>query len=604
MKIKSLKKGYSQVNLIYFDVETKFSKGIEKDISVTYHTFKVAVVKNNEKRYVCYSKDELTEKILELCIKRKRVNGKRKRVKNIVFAHNADYDFRFLNWDLILNKYDITNKSMKPFFVDLREKRNCKRKTNILILDSLNWFKASLKKLGDIFGLKKFDINFESCSMKELIEYCKRDVDILEKVVEFLDNMHKEYDIWWTLSIAQMTYRIFRKHFLDKTLFSPNIDDIMKLERNSYKGGRVEVFDLNRFEEIFKYDINSLYPYIMKTSKVPIKLKSYYSKKHCDKLSFQQKRIILDKELKQDKLIIVEATIEEYSDFPTISVRKEGKLIFPNGRFKCYLTTNEYLKVKDKVKDIHQFSVYHGDLLFRKFVDTFYSKRNIAKANKNKVMSYFYKILLNSLYGKFGQRRFEFKRFKELDDFKEFGIIEHIDAETFENHHVHYFLGKAFKKEIYEDNPRAFVAIASHITANARLELYKYIQENKDKIVYCDTDSVFLTEQRLENNYNDSKTLGGMKFEGTLKNFKAYGCKDYEGFVQGKLQRKLKGVPKSATLTKENQFKYSKVLKHRETIHRFKDMKMREVKMTKNLKRDYDKRIVNKDKSTKPLLIK
>lgn len=597
MRIKKLKQGYSEKNLIFFDVETSFE---EKDDFILQH-FKLAVIKRGNHSKTVFSEKDLTKELLDLCVKRKRKGEKRHTVQNLVFAHNADFDFRFLDWDMLLEEYDLVNKSMQPFFVELVEKTDSKRKKSIVFLDSMNWFRDSLKNLGKMFGLPKGDIDFETCSMKELETYCIRDVDILEKAILFLDDMHRNYDIRWTVSIAQMAYRIFRKDFLKYDLFCPDKEDIIRLERDSYKGGRVEVFDTNIQPKIWKYDINSLYPSVMKNIRVPVKIINYFNKLQCREFNINDLLIKLDDEISKGNLIIARCRIIEDDNIPIASVRLNGKLVFPNGAFETVLTTYEFERLREKILSVSEYSVYEGDYLFKDFVDEFYSLRKHAKNKKNDVLNWFYKIILNSLYGKFGQRRFDFERIRECDGFLDFGIIEHIDDETLENHHVHIFNGKAFLKTTDEINPRAFVAIASHITSYARLILWQYLKENKKTVVYCDTDSVFLNRPR--NDYNDDKTLGKMKYEGILETFQAFGAKDYVGTFKGDIQRKLKGVPKSAKQIGKNTFQYNKILKHRETIRRYKDFQVRQVKVVKNLTREYDKREVEKDGSTRPVKI-
>lgn len=38
------------------------------------------------------------------------------------------------------------------------------------------------------------------------------------------------------------------------------------------------------------------------------------------------------------------------------------------------------------------------------------------------------------------------------------------------------------------------IAIAAHVTAQARLHLYKYLEKLQDRVLYCDTDSVIFLD--------------------------------------------------------------------------------------------------------------
>lgn len=55
---------------------------------------------------------------------------------------------------------------------------------------------------------------------------------------------------------------------------------------------------------------------------------------------------------------------------------------------------------------IYEFMRFSAEPIFKDFILNIYAKRLIAKKEGRSDLVYFYKLLMNSLYGKFGQRKF------------------------------------------------------------------------------------------------------------------------------------------------------------------------------------------------------
>lgn len=57
------------------------------------------------------------------------------------------------------------------------------------------------------------------------------------------------------------------------------------------------------------------------------------------------------------------------------------------------------------------------------------------------------------------------------------------------------------------------IAIAAHVTAQARLHLYSFMEQLGDRVLYCDTDSVFFTEGPNDPKIEQGDFLGQMTDE-------------------------------------------------------------------------------------------
>jgi hypothetical protein len=75
----------------------------------------------------------------------------------------------------------------------------------------------------------------------------------------------------------------------------------------------------------------------------------------------------------------------------------------------------------------------------------------------------------------------------------------------------------------YSDSPAILPYISAAITSYSRLTLHKYLMSNPGKMVYSDTDSVFIEDLELK----AGDGLGDLKFENHWKKFAAIQPKFY-----------------------------------------------------------------------------
>lgn len=275
-----------------------------------------------------------------------------------------------------------------------------------------------------------------------------------------------------------------------------------------YLGGKCLVNPLKRGVvqfNVYKYDVNSMYPAQMKSMLYPYgapKKRTKYIKNNDIKvlcISAVCGRILSDK-------------IPIFQDFDS---KEFESTLYISERF---LIWEEELLELEKWYDLS----YHIEYVLyykakpcqgaKEFVDKFYEiKKNSKGAVKNGA-----KLELNSSYGKLAQKI-------------ERNLVQY---ELTEEGYVHL---KSIGSKTDEKSMLS-VLVGSRITALARVCLMQYIREIchenvKDNFIYCDTDSVHaLTEYKD----TDEKELGKMKNEGVFKYAlylapKSYLMQDYEG---------------------------------------------------------------------------
>ena len=510
-----------------------------------------------------------------------------------VFAHNIFYDTKLSRVIELLVKnhgYEIDRVYLTHSDTTIiRLKKGNKR---MVFIDTLNYFKCPLRELGKVVGCEKMEIDIFNASEKELFEYCKRDVEIIKKAILRLCEFLEKNDLGsfgWTVS--SIAFKVFRHKFMKHKICIHHNKEVQELEKNAYYGGRVEVYVVGkRLQNVYKLDVNSMYPYVMKKYRYPTKLVKYVKECSIDELK---------RRIKNGFLAIGRFVVE--TNEPVYPFRHKGKLYFPVNRFETYLSTPEieYALKKGHIKEVKEVAFYGGDYIFKDFVNTLYNERLNAKKDNRIADVTFFKYLLNSLYGKFGQREREILYELKTDDIQYYCQDSKLNGIPIDEIGFYNKVFYVNKEEKFSFN--SFCAIAVHVTAYARMYLYKLIKKAGIKnVYYVDTDSLFVNEEGYKrlSKYLDNYELGKLKLE-DIGELIAYNVKNYE-FNNLK---KCKGIPKKAEC-KDGVYYWWSFEKLRGSLR--KQLSLEGVHLIirhRRLVTPYDKRIVKPDGTTEPLPI-
>jgi len=411
-----------------------------------------------------------------------------------------------------------------------------------------NYFNIPVVTIGKSVGLKKLDVDFKDVSESNLRVYCKRDVEIIFKAFKSLYYFIKEGKkggIGYTL--PSVAYSCYTHSFLPRNIAVHTEKDILELERKAYYGGRCECFFIGKKKDItlYKLDVNSMYPYVMKHNDFPVKL--YKAGNDISLKNFAR--------IKDCYCYVAEVMVKTKK--PVYAYRQKGKVIFPTGEFKTYLTTPSllYALSQGHLVRISKLIAYQKANLFKTYVDYFYNKRQDFTKEGNTAFSYICKILLNSLYGKFGQKSSTMLWEKKNDNGKDFRtIIWQVQEQRFYVHQSFFGLEQmVIQKEC--EGLNSMPAIAAHVTDYARLYLWELIEKAGYKnCLYIDTDSLIINDQgykRLDRFIHPNE-IGMLKVEATAHSLDIKGAKHY---IFGN-KRKIKGIPKAAVALKGDRFKF------------------------------------------------
>jgi len=370
------------------------------------------------------------------------------------------------------------------------------------LLDSIKLIPLALDKACKTFKLTGKDSlpldTHESDSRWEV--YNRQDCEALWSVLGRFhamveDNLGGEVGIT-TPATAMKTWR--RKYLTHKI---PRGEDAHEFVFSTYCGGRVEVFQ-REASALSYYDINSSYPAVMREP-MP-----------CDEPIWWQgepPEVFLRSDSEYVGFVEADVELDEY--IPPLPVKRDSKLLFPTGRVSGRWDWAELSLVRGCIRRWGRSVWFKSKPLLRTMVEDLYPYRDKSRQGYDEGLAYVVKILLNSLYGKFGQNALR-RKVVPWDENLPKGAIP-VD-------------GTAESPVWYIDEevtaPYIMPQIAAHVTSLARIKLYRHMVAAGDALAYCDTDSI-ITSGQLET----STALGelkdeypGVTFDGTFLAPKLY----------------------------------------------------------------------------------
>ncbi len=507
-----------------------------------------------------------------------------------IIARNVVFDFTILKgWKHLRKdawKLKFFHNNGVSCIVNIR-----KGNKSIVFLDSMNWFPESLAKTGERLGIPKMKIDFETCTEQELSVYCRNDVRIdyenFKQFIRFLVGNTISRLCYTRASTAMAAYML--RHY-NTPIYIHNNAEAIALERASYKGGRCECFFIGNpgYDSYYVLDVNSLYPFVMRNNPSPVKYKRItgcISVKHL-------------KRLLRDYAIVATVLIE--TNEPVYAVRKE-RTLFPIGTFETTLCTPEldYALKHKHLKEVYACVVYEQANIFKSYVDTIYTLRRDFISAGVDIYQNLCKYLLNSLYGKWGQKA---ENWVKIGDCPNEPDREELlfTNESNKVMRLRYLLGEVFELKTYGEAYNSFPAISSHVTAYARMYLWSLMQlAGKGNFFYCDTDSLIVNDKGMDNltPVLDETKLGFMKHEETTHHLVIHGLKDYEKDSK----TVIKGIRRDAVKVSEGVYRQEQWSSFKGLLHSG-DVNQYTVKtVTKHLSRKYTKGIVLESGVVKPI---
>ena len=333
------------------------------------------------------------------------------------------FNCKIVQWE------NFTLRYFRHKFLELR--RDGKKK---IIYDVYSFFnKSFLKviKLLDIdltilekevleLGKKDRENNFKLMNEKEIILFNKNECIITSKICDtiyvlmkksyFFNQYHKEKDFYTTsfYGASAIANKFLNNFDLQASNFTMMFTDdkIKKVIKSAYYGGRMEALKIGTFRYVFMYDINSSYPAaineLREIKNIYLKTDSFFIK--------DLKQIYKFMGVVDTNLYYISMEIFDIEMIGLLPIRhKSGMLFFPKKVKGWYygIEVNQIIEYAKKyfidVIILKEIVFELGDKIFNNEINTIYKQRVKLKQNDD-IQHYIYKIMLNSIYGKFAQR--------------------------------------------------------------------------------------------------------------------------------------------------------------------------------------------------------
>ena len=477
-----------------------------------------------------------------------------------LYFHNLKFDSEFIfNWLLregytcIKDKKDRADKTFTTLISDMNQIYSIeiffeikgKRTNKVLIYDSLKILNFSVEQIAKDFDLPIRKLELDYTAKREIghtlteheIDYIRNDVEIMARALDYMFKTDLK-----KMTIGGDALFDYKRMISSFTHYFPVLPyEIDQDIRQSYRGGFTYLNECYKGATLgagWVLDVNSLYPSVMYNELLPF-----------------GEPLFFDGAYEEDKLyplyvqsISVSFEIKE-NHIPTVQLKNNANFIpteyitSSNGDIVDLVLTNvdlELFKDHYNIEYIRyncgwKFKGLKG--LFKDYIDKWTTVKIESKKTNNLAMYRISKLMLNSLYGKFGLNPNIRSKYPELD---EKGIITY----------------KFYEKETREP---IYIPIAAFITSYARnktirtsqaIKEYSIKNYGKDYYIYSDTDSIhtLFTDTEILKQFVDidDYRLGAWKLESQFVKGKYLRAKSYiEMSPEGKLNCTVAGLPKN-----------------------------------------------------------
>lgn len=435
----------------------------------------------------------------------------------------------------------------------------------IMACDTLNYFPVPLSALGGTVGLPKLDMPGDNATDDAWIEYCRRDVEIVQAAVCKLIAFADKHDIGQFRPTASgLAMSAFRHRFMRHKIACPDDPEIKAMEREAYYGGRTEsffhgqVFDTfseqreaanlhptitpsEEFGPLYNLDVTGLFAYAMWKNAFPVHL---IARAEC------AKPIKIPPQRTPDNMIARCYMDARYASYP---VRRPGQTVYAKGRFRTWLPGPE-LRLgceHNDVDGVDKWMMYETEPIFTDYIDYFWRERKRCQESGDTCFAALCKMLMNGLYGKFGQRNAKWKWRLDVMSPAPWGRWFTIDNVSGE---VHQFRSVGWQCQVEcppAEHKDSFPAIAAFVTSYARLHMSGlFTVAGFGNVYHSAVDSMIVNEEGYHRlvraGYVNCNDLGCLRLIGVHDSGYFWGPNHYrlgDNIVCAGLSRKATPLP-------------------------------------------------------------
>jgi DNA polymerase type B, organellar and viral len=414
------------------------------------------------------------------------------------------------------------------------------------IVDIRNWYRCHLRELpGAESGYLSLLVHGSEPMDSPKLSSQEDRVILEHTVIGLLNTIHThDMGVMQATGPAQ-AMQCFRHKFMDQQILIHDNKEARKLERACYYGGRVEPFFIGTIYRdddigvpqsipgtdhavlrapgpIYNLDVSGLYPSIMRLKDLPCRLASAPAGP------------IDESAVTPDALRTWCAEVTVASEIQTYPYRTDTQTLWCTGRFRTFLCGPELADawMNGHIAKVHLACPYNTNVLFTRYVDYWWAVRQRAKEVGDLHGARLAKLMLNSLYGKFGQKMRRWDTVLGEKPRERWGSYALVNADTKQIRILRGLAGVLQERTECEDYRQSFPAISAFVTAHGRclMDSLRYVAQPHNVYYQC-TDGLYVSREGYERlNYAElvqPDKLGSLRLVGTADYMHIYGCNDY-----------------------------------------------------------------------------
>jgi hypothetical protein len=390
--------------------------------------------------------------------------------------------------------------------------------------DTVRHVPLSVAQLGELVGLKKlegklFEAPRARRTLERFITRCKRDAAITYRGAVGFSGVYRAFGQSGKMTLASTALRIWQERYWQEGVSKPG-PEVWTAALHAYHGGRTQAFAHGTFARVDVIDVASMFPWAMVAGPMPLPWGLHRKVKRGDAIR---------------PLGIYYVDVCSELVRPRLPVRTQQGTVYPNGRWRGWYVGEELIafqRAGGTCRVLRGFEFAETCDPFRGYVGAMFRRKQRARG-MGRIM---YKLLLNSLYGKFGQqgrqvRAVTVERFMAMER-------KPLDARVWNGLVIYTHEG--------EPPPWSNNVWPAFVTARARVRLADEIERIAGAgslVLYCDTDSVMFSGGR--HRYpRKAAHVGDFELRGRYRQAMLVGKKEYAlDCGRGTWETHAKGVP-------------------------------------------------------------
>jgi hypothetical protein len=393
------------------------------------------------------------------------------------------------------------------------------------IVDARNYVDCGMDDLAEWTDHARTPLADSPIGSHRAIERLSRDCLIVRSyLVSLLDLWHEHDFGQWRWTVGGLALAAFRHRLMPHPPVIHQDAEVRALEREGYRGGEVIVPYVGTIPgTTYAVDVTSLYPHIMRTTLMPVKLVHY--------INLTDWQVGPPPGELGD--VIAEVAVDTGTDSAMVKTATGAMQV--SGRYVTVLAGPELDNAHHRgwVRAWKRAAIYKLEPIFRDYVDTLWPLRQRYLEQGNRLGAKLIKLMLVSLYGKFGQYGYKMEPRPEKIAPRPWQQWRELDAASASARQFLSIGERVYEESRGDTHPMAAVAIAAYVTAAGR-EYMRMLRglAGERHWYYQSTDSLILDQVGIDKLHSlgliGPNILGRLRVEHQGEDTRVDGAHDYQ----------------------------------------------------------------------------